>query len=110
MTWNNPIMLASAFPFVMLWFGRTYAPRLDVEQLRDGVDGILFSETLAAEGAVVFAKDCQLGLEGTSYRVFLCLAASQGKARVSADWRASTLKRGSRRSIGTTPGAAEFCE
>ena len=27
-------------------------------------DGILFSEALAAEGAVVFAKACQLGLEG----------------------------------------------
>ena len=29
-----------------------------------GVSGILFSETLAAEGAVVFAKACELGLEG----------------------------------------------
>jgi bifunctional non-homologous end joining protein LigD len=29
-----------------------------------GVNGILFSETLAAEGAVVFAKGCDLGLEG----------------------------------------------
>ena len=27
-------------------------------------DGILFSEALAAEGAVVFAKACELGLEG----------------------------------------------
>jgi hypothetical protein len=54
--------------------GGAYEPRLEVEQPRDGVDGILFSETLAAEGAVVFAKACQLGLEGTSYRVFLCLA------------------------------------
>ena len=26
--------------------------------------GVLFSETLAAEGAVVFAKACELGLEG----------------------------------------------
>jgi ATP-dependent DNA ligase len=29
-----------------------------------GIDGILFSETLAAEGALVFAKACELGLEG----------------------------------------------
>jgi ATP-dependent DNA ligase len=29
-----------------------------------GVSGILFSETLAAEGAVVFAKACELDLEG----------------------------------------------
>jgi bifunctional non-homologous end joining protein LigD len=30
------------------------------------VDGILFSEALAAEGAVVFAKACELGLEGVA--------------------------------------------
>ncbi|HZZ21910.1 MAG TPA: hypothetical protein VFE60_04720 [Roseiarcus sp.] len=29
-----------------------------------GVSGILFSEALAAEGAVVFAKACELRLEG----------------------------------------------
>jgi bifunctional non-homologous end joining protein LigD len=29
-----------------------------------GVKGIVFSEALAAEGAVVFAKACELGLEG----------------------------------------------
>jgi bifunctional non-homologous end joining protein LigD len=33
-------------------------------QLVDGVDRILFSEALAAEGAVVFQKACELGLEG----------------------------------------------
>ena len=33
-------------------------------RLVDGVSGILFSEALAAEGAVVFAKACELGLEG----------------------------------------------
>jgi ATP-dependent DNA ligase len=32
--------------------------------LVDGVDRILFSEALAAEGAVVLAKACELGLEG----------------------------------------------
>jgi ATP-dependent DNA ligase len=29
-----------------------------------GVSGILFSEALVAEGAVVFAKACQLDLDG----------------------------------------------
>jgi ATP-dependent DNA ligase len=29
-----------------------------------GVEGILFSETLAAEGALVFAKACEMGLAG----------------------------------------------
>jgi bifunctional non-homologous end joining protein LigD len=32
--------------------------------LVDSVDRILFSEALAAEGAVVFQKACELGLEG----------------------------------------------
>jgi bifunctional non-homologous end joining protein LigD len=34
-------------------------------QLVHGVDNILFSEALSAEGALVFAKACKLGLEGT---------------------------------------------
>jgi ATP-dependent DNA ligase len=38
------------------------APML--QRLVAGVGGILFSEALAAEGAVVFAKACELGLEG----------------------------------------------
>ena len=29
-----------------------------------GVNGILFSEALAAEGAIVVVKACKLGLEG----------------------------------------------
>jgi hypothetical protein len=33
-------------------------------RLVGGVSGILFRESLAAEGAVVFAKACELGLEG----------------------------------------------
>ena len=28
------------------------------------IDGILFSEALGAEGAVVFTKACELGVEG----------------------------------------------
>ena len=33
-------------------------------RLVDGVDGILFSEAIAAEGEVAFAEACELGLEG----------------------------------------------
>jgi bifunctional non-homologous end joining protein LigD len=29
-----------------------------------GVDNVVFSEALAAEGTLVFAKACELGLEG----------------------------------------------
>jgi bifunctional non-homologous end joining protein LigD len=39
------------------------APREALMRLVDGVDGILFSEALA-EGAIVFVKACELGLEG----------------------------------------------
>jgi bifunctional non-homologous end joining protein LigD len=35
-----------------------------LQRLVDGANGILFSEAIAAEGAVVFAKACELGLEG----------------------------------------------
>jgi len=40
------------------------ARREALMRLVAGVDDILFSETLAAEGVVVFAKACELGLEG----------------------------------------------
>jgi bifunctional non-homologous end joining protein LigD len=40
------------------------AQREALMQLVDGVSGILFSEALAAEGEVVFAKARELGLEG----------------------------------------------
>jgi bifunctional non-homologous end joining protein LigD len=40
------------------------ARREALMQLVDGVSGILFSEALVAEGAVVFAKACELGFEG----------------------------------------------
>ena len=40
------------------------ARRETLTRLVDGVDGILFSEALAAEGAIVFIKACELGLEG----------------------------------------------
>jgi hypothetical protein len=35
-----------------------------LSQLVRGVDNMLFSEALSAEGALVFAKACELGLEG----------------------------------------------
>jgi bifunctional non-homologous end joining protein LigD len=40
------------------------ARREALARLVMGADGILFSEALAEEGAVVFAKACELGLEG----------------------------------------------
>ena len=40
------------------------ARREALRRLVDGVGGIVFSEALVAEGAVVFAKACELGLEG----------------------------------------------
>jgi ATP-dependent DNA ligase len=40
------------------------ARREALQRLVAGVNGILFSEALAADGAVVFAKACELGLEG----------------------------------------------
>jgi bifunctional non-homologous end joining protein LigD len=40
------------------------ARREALKQLVAGVDGILFSDALVADGAVVFAKACELGLEG----------------------------------------------
>ena len=35
-----------------------------LKRLVADIDGILFSEALTAEGALVFAKACELGLEG----------------------------------------------
>jgi bifunctional non-homologous end joining protein LigD len=40
------------------------ARREALMRLVAGVDGVVFSEALVAEGAVVFAKACELGLEG----------------------------------------------
>jgi bifunctional non-homologous end joining protein LigD len=40
------------------------ARREALQRLVAGISGILFSEALGAEGAVVFAKACLLGLEG----------------------------------------------
>jgi bifunctional non-homologous end joining protein LigD len=38
--------------------------RQALKRLAAGVDGILFSESVEGEGALVFAKACELGLEG----------------------------------------------
>ena len=35
-----------------------------LSRLVAGIDGIIFSEAIAAEGALVFAKACAMGLEG----------------------------------------------
>ena len=43
---------------------RFEARREALRRLVAGVNGILFSEALASEGAVVFAKACEVGLEG----------------------------------------------
>jgi hypothetical protein len=67
----------------------------DTLRLVDGVSGILFSEALAAEGAIVFAKACELGLEGiVSKRQEPPLAEHeepefrQDVIAMSLDWRA----------------------
>jgi bifunctional non-homologous end joining protein LigD len=46
------------------------------------VNGIVFSEALAADGAVVFAKACELGLEGIVSK----RAGSFYKGRRSRNW------------------------
>ena len=51
-------------------------------RLVEGVDRILFSEALAAEGEVVFAKACELGLEGT-YQSGRAASTRAGKAAIS---------------------------
>jgi bifunctional non-homologous end joining protein LigD len=38
--------------------------RAELEALVAGQDSIMFSEAIEAEGALVFAKACELGLEG----------------------------------------------
>jgi bifunctional non-homologous end joining protein LigD len=38
--------------------------RTALKRLVDGADGVLFSDAIKAEGAIVFVKACELGLEG----------------------------------------------
>ena len=38
--------------------------RAELDTLVAGIDGIVLSEAMEAEGGVVFAKACEMGLEG----------------------------------------------
>ena len=51
-------------------------------QLVDGVDGVVFSEALATEGAIVFAHACKLGLEGIVSK----RAGSRYRSGTSRNW------------------------
>jgi len=57
-------LLIEGWAFCGLVASTFEARREALQRLVAGVDGLLFSEALAAEGAVVFAKACELGLEG----------------------------------------------
>ena len=51
-------------------------------RLVSGIDGVLFSEALVVEGVVVFAKACELGLEGVVSK----RAGSLYKSEKSRNW------------------------
>jgi bifunctional non-homologous end joining protein LigD len=53
-----------------------------LSRLVQGVDNILFSEALSAEGALVFAKACEMGLEGIVSK----RAASRYRSGYSRQW------------------------
>ena len=56
--------------------------RVALKRLVAGVDGVQFSDALAAEGAVVFMKACALGLEGIVSK----RAGSQYQSGPSRSW------------------------
>jgi bifunctional non-homologous end joining protein LigD len=56
--------------------------RDELSQLVQGVANILFSEALSAEGALVFANACKLGLEGIVSK----RAAGIGRGIVQRSW------------------------
>jgi len=56
------------------------ARREALKQLVAGVDRLLFSEALAADGAVMFAKACELGLEGIVCRSGRAASIGAGRA------------------------------
>jgi bifunctional non-homologous end joining protein LigD len=56
--------------------------RDELSRLVHGVDNILFSEALSAEGALVFAKACKLGLEGIVSK----RAGSRYRSGTSRNW------------------------
>ena len=62
---------------------RPLEERRDVlSRLVAGVDGVVFSEALATEGAVVFAHACRLGLEGIVSK----RAGSRYRSGASRNW------------------------
>jgi bifunctional non-homologous end joining protein LigD len=56
-------------------------------------DAILFSESIAAEGALVFRKACELGLEGIVSKRVGSIYWS-GRCRIWTKARKPTFKRG----------------
>ena len=61
-----------------------------------GVDGVVFGETIEAEGAVVFAHACRLGLEGIVSKRASLLVRQQGAiagVRLRAQTKRKTLPR-----------------
>ena len=56
--------------------------RAALSPLVAGVDGVLFSEVLLAEGALVFAKACEMGLEGIVSK----RAGSRYRSGTSRSW------------------------
>ena len=58
------------------------ARREALMRLVSGIDGVLFSEALVVEGVVVFAKACELGLEGVVSK----RAGSLYKSEKSRNW------------------------
>jgi bifunctional non-homologous end joining protein LigD len=56
--------------------------RYTLARLVHGVDGVVFSEALAAEGATVFAHACRLGLEGIVSK----RAGSRYRSGASRNW------------------------
>ena len=53
-----------------------------LSRLVHGVDGVVFSAALAAEGAIVFAHACRLGLEGIVSK----RAGSRYRSGTSRNW------------------------
>jgi hypothetical protein len=56
--------------------------RDELSRVVNGVDNIVFSEALSAEGALVFAKACKLGLEGIASK----RAGSRYRSGTSRIW------------------------
>jgi bifunctional non-homologous end joining protein LigD len=75
--------------FDLLTLGGEDVRQRPLEERRDklarlipGVDGVLFSEAIEAEGATVFAKACEMGLEGIVSK----RAGSRYRSGTSRNW------------------------